>query len=151
MAIHQKLADDNPAVTAFRSEPGGSATATSGCAAVQTGKLSEAEAEYRKALAIQQKLADDNPAVTDFRALLANSHGSLGRLLFLAGKLSEAEAEYRTALAINQKLAGDNLTNTDFRFLLASSHGSLGYVLLVAGKRRGGSRVPQGAGRSIRS
>ena len=28
-----------------------------------TGELSEAEGEYRKALAIQRKLADNNPAV----------------------------------------------------------------------------------------
>ena len=33
-----------------------------------TGKSSEAEAEFRKALAIHQKLADDNPAVTDSAA-----------------------------------------------------------------------------------
>ena len=43
-----------------------------------TGKPSEAEAEYRKALAIQQKLADDNPAVTEFRSRLALSHNNLG-------------------------------------------------------------------------
>ncbi len=36
----------------------------------ETGKTSEAEAEYRKALAIRQKLADDNPAVTEFRSSL---------------------------------------------------------------------------------
>ena len=44
----------------------------------RTGKSSEAEAEYRKALAIQQKLADDNPAVADFRSRLASSHNNLG-------------------------------------------------------------------------
>ena len=44
----------------------------------QTGKQSEAEAEFRKALAIGQKLADDNPAVTEFRSDLAGSHNNLG-------------------------------------------------------------------------
>ena len=34
----------------------------------QTGKPTEAEAEFRRALAIRQKLAADNPAVTEFRS-----------------------------------------------------------------------------------
>ncbi len=45
------------------------------------GKIAEAEAEFRKALAIQQKLADDNPAVTAFRDSLAISHNNLANLL----------------------------------------------------------------------
>ena len=84
-----------------------------------TGKPSEAEAEYRKAIAIQQKLADDNPAVTQFRLFLANHHGRLGMVLMDTGKLSEAEAECRRALAIQQKLADDNPAVTKFRNSLA--------------------------------
>ncbi len=38
------------------------------------GKPSEAEAEYRAALAIRKKLADLNPGVTEFRGNLADSH-----------------------------------------------------------------------------
>jgi tetratricopeptide (TPR) repeat protein len=41
------------------------------------GKLSEAEAEKRKALAIRQKLADENPAVTGFLSAVALSHQNL--------------------------------------------------------------------------
>ena len=63
----RKLADDNPAVTDFRSDLAHSHT-NLGVLLQNTGKPAEAEAEYRKALAIEQKLADDNPAVTDFRA-----------------------------------------------------------------------------------
>ncbi len=51
-----------------------------------TGKLAEAEAEDRKALALYQKLADDNPAVTYFRHLLAHSHFVLGHVLSSTGK-----------------------------------------------------------------
>ena len=118
----------------------------------ETGKPTEAEAEYRQALAIHQKLADDNPAVTDFRsrpggqpqqprhpaerdgqagggggrvprrrwrssrswptttppsptsaASLADSHNNLGLLLSQTGKPAEAEAEYREALAIQRE------------------------------------------------
>ena len=100
----------------------------------QTGKTSEAEAEYRKALAIQQKLADDNPAVTDFRSSLAISHNILGNLLAVTGRSSEAEAEYRKALAIQQKLADDNPAVTEFRNRLAISHNNLGNLLSDTGK-----------------
>ena len=111
----------------------------------QTGKSSEAEAEYRKALAIQQKLADDNPAVTEFRSSLALSHNNLGILLASTGKSSEAEAEYRKALALQQKLADDNPAVTEFRSRLAISHNNLGYAAVQTGKLIGsGGRVPQG-------
>ena len=77
LAIRQKLADDNPAVTEFRSRLADSHN-NLGVLLRETGKPAEAEAEYRKALAIQQKLADDNPAVTEFRSDLAVSHDNLG-------------------------------------------------------------------------
>ena len=99
-----------------------------------TGKSSEAEAEFRKALAILQKLADDNPAVTQFRSDLAGSHNNLGWLLQQTGKSSEAEAEYRKALAIQQKLADDNPAVTEFRSDLAVSHNNLGNLLSDTGK-----------------
>jgi hypothetical protein len=46
-----------------------------------TGKLSEAEAECRTALAIDQKLAGDDPAKTFFRSRVANSYAGLGSVL----------------------------------------------------------------------
>ncbi len=99
-----------------------------------TGKSSEAEAEYRKALAIQQKLAHDNPAVTGFRDVLAFSHHNLGGLLHRMGKSSEAEAEYRKALAIQQKLDNDDPANIHYRGRLAISHQNLGSLLKDRGK-----------------
>ena len=117
-----------------------------------TGKPSEAEAEYRKALAIRQKLADDNPAVTEFRSSLAASHNNLGMRAVGSGKPSEAEAEYRTALAIQQKLADDNPAVTDFRSDLAMQpqqprRPAVGYGQVIGS----GGRVPQGAGDPSRS
>ena len=132
-AIYQKLADDNPAVTEFRSGLA-HATTTSAILLSETGKPAEAEAEYRTALAIQQKLADDNPAVTEFRSSLATSHNNLGILLSQTGKPAEAEAEYRKALAIRQKLADDNPAVTEFRSDLAGSHNNLGILLAETGK-----------------
>ena len=51
LAIYQKLADDNPAVTEFRSRLADSHN-NLGWLLSNTGKPAEAEAEYRKALAI---------------------------------------------------------------------------------------------------
>ena len=114
LALWQKLADDDPAVTDFRSSLADSHL-NLGNLLSKTGKPAEAEAEYRKALAIQQKLADDNPAVTGFRSGLADSHFNLGILLSKTGKPAEAEAEFRKALAIRQKLVDDNPSDIDFR------------------------------------
>ena len=65
LAIRQKLADANPAVTEFQRDL---AAATTASAALlrRHGKPAEA-AEVVEALAIRQKLADDNPAVTEFQ------------------------------------------------------------------------------------
>ena len=114
LAIRQKLADDNPADTDFRSGLADSHF-NLGILLSSTGKPAEAEAEYRKALAIRQKLADDNPADTGFRSGLADSHFNLGILLSNTGKPAEAEAEYRKAVAIRQKLVDDNPSDIDLR------------------------------------
>ena len=84
-----------------------------------TGKSSEAEAEYRKALTVFQELADLHPAVFDFRSRLALCHNNLGNLLAVTGKTSEAEVEYREAVRLFQKLAQDNPAVTEFRSNLA--------------------------------
>ena len=62
-----------------------------------SGKQSEAEAEYRKAIALYQKLADDYPAVTQYRSDLASCLNNLGLLLNHMGRQSESEAEFRKA------------------------------------------------------
>jgi tetratricopeptide (TPR) repeat protein len=133
LAIYQKLADDIPAVTEFRSRLADSHHGL-GWSMSEVGKPVEAEAEYRKALAIQQKLADDNPAVTEFRSRLADCHHNLGVLLFASGKSSEAEGEHRSALAIQQKLADENPAVIEFQNRLALSHSRLGWLLTNTGK-----------------
>ena len=85
LALYQKLADDIPAVTDFRSRLADSHHGL-GWSMADANKPVEAEAEYRKALAIQQKLADDNPAVAEFRSRLADCHHNLGELLLASGK-----------------------------------------------------------------
>ena len=101
----------------------------------ETGKRSQEEAEFRRALEIYQKLADDNPADTKFRDYLAWSLNNLGLVLVVrGGRPSEAEAEYRKGIALYQKLADDNPAVTDFRSSLAGSHDNLGWLLWNTGK-----------------
>ena len=99
-----------------------------------TNKESEAEAEYRKAIALLQKLADDYPAVTEFRSGLAGSLNNLGLLVNQTGRQSESEAEFRKAIALIQKLADDNPAVTHFHYLLAGNRSNLSVTLAATGK-----------------
>ena len=111
LALVQKLADGNPAVTEFRSYLAWSHQ-NLGWTLAATGKPAESEAEFRKALAIRQKLAADNPAETESSQWLADSqadsHFNHGILLLNGGKPAESEAEFRKAVAVRQKLVDDN-------------------------------------------
>ena len=100
----------------------------------ESGKATESEAEFRKALAIRQKLADDDPAVTEFRRLLAQTHKNLGILLEEEGNLPEAEAEHQKALTIRQKLADDNPGIFPIQRDLARSLDDIGCKLAQAGR-----------------
>ena len=81
-----------------------------------------------------QKLAEDNPAVIQFRADLANSHTSLGGLLFGTGKPTEAEAEFRAAVTILGKVVVDDPKVLYHRELLVVALGQLGGLLLKLGR-----------------
>ena len=181
LAIREKLAADNPAVTEFRSDLADSHN-NLGILLSETGRPTEAEAEHREALAIQEKLAADNPAVTDSAATWRSATSTsasccrrlasrrrrrpstarrwrserswpprtppspnsaatwrtattdLGFLLFATGRPTEAEAEYRQALAIREKLAAENPAVTEFRSALADCHNNLGCLLSQTGK-----------------
>ncbi len=103
LAIFQKLADENPAVTECQR----SLAMTHGNIGMlqkETDKNSESLESYRRALAIFQKLVDDNPAATEFQSDLANIHNESGDLLRLNGKPREARASYEAGLAIIEGL-----------------------------------------------
>ena len=91
-----------------------------------TGRLKEAETEYRAAEAIYAKLAADHPADTGFRRGLANCRVNLGWLHYQTSRLPEAETEYRAAAAILEKLAADNPAVTHFRSEMAQAHNHIG-------------------------
>ena len=99
-----------------------------------TGRPTEAEAEYRRALAIQGKLAAENPAVTEFRSRLAQSHDGLGWLLMEAGRPSEAVAEFGRALPLLQKLADDDPKAPGYRQDAANVLNNLSIALRRLGR-----------------
>ena len=63
LAIRQKLADANPAVTEFQNDLA-LCHSQIGASAPADGEAGGGAVAYRKALAIFQKLADANPAVS---------------------------------------------------------------------------------------
>jgi eukaryotic-like serine/threonine-protein kinase len=132
LEIRQKLADDNPAVTEFRSDLAQSYN-NLGWLLSNTGQPAAAEVEYRKALVLQQKLADDNPAVAELRHTLANSRNNFGLLLADTGRPAAAEAEYRKTLAIYQKLSDDNPAIIDYSRGLTYGLINLGNLLADTG------------------
>jgi serine/threonine-protein kinase len=128
LAIRQKLYDDKPAVTSFRSDLA-MGHHNMGRLLLLTDKWSEAATEYRKALVINQKLVEDNSAVTTFRSDLAWSHHGLGEALWNLGKRPEAETEDRRALALLQKLTEENPRVTWFREGMFGVHRHLMFLL----------------------
>ena len=52
----------------------------------QTGKLGEAEAEYRRGLAVLQKIAENDPTNPRYAYFLAESQSKLGEWLWRANK-----------------------------------------------------------------
>jgi tetratricopeptide (TPR) repeat protein len=133
LAIWQKLANANPAVTKFQS---GLAWTHFGVGELlrQTWKPEEGLTEYRQALAIFQKLADANPAVSAFQSGIAWNHKGVGELLRQTRKPEEALTEYRKALAIFQKLADANPAVTEFQDGLNSIRRELPWTVAVAGR-----------------
>ena len=99
-----------------------------------TGKSSEAEAEYRKALAILQKLADDNPAITSIQSGLAYSLRLIGWQLAQAGKTDEAIGYYTREEAIRQKLAEASSATPEDRDSLANCQTNTADVLRRSGR-----------------
>jgi tetratricopeptide (TPR) repeat protein len=99
------------------------------------GKRTEAEPEYRQALALSKQLVVDFPTVPAYRNVLAFSHSTLGTLLTDLRQRTEAEAEVRQALAIVKQLAADFPAVPKYRTNLVGSHIQLGDLLRGQGKR----------------
>ena len=133
LAIRQKLADDNPAITELHTQLARNHNGL-GWLLGNTGKTSEAVTEHRKALAIQQKLADANPGVAAYLSELSYSHYILGSVLLNAGKSSEADDECGKALAVRQKLVENYPAVPQFQRDLAETLSDIGWRLDRTGK-----------------
>ena len=93
------------------------------------GKRTEAEEQFRQALATREKLAADFPAAPASRQEVGSSHHNLGRLLNEMRKGSQAVEQYRQALAIFEKLAADFPAVSKYRRELATSQNNLARLL----------------------
>ena len=134
LAIYQKLADDNPAVTGFRGSLGDNHY-NLGVLLSITGRAAEAEAEHRKALAIHQKLADDNPRIPGYRRSMTRCLNNIGDLLTDAGRATEAIQFFMRSRNILEALVEENSAVEDFRNGLAFSLSGLGRARRRAGDR----------------
>jgi tetratricopeptide (TPR) repeat protein/tRNA A-37 threonylcarbamoyl transferase component Bud32 len=133
LAIWQKLADDFPAVAAYRQGAARSYNSAGGLLAGRN-EADRATEQFREALAIQQKLADDFPGVAEYRQDLANSHNNLGLLLANRNQADRAAEQYRKVLDIQQKLADDFPDVPGYLLELARSHNNLGTLLAGRGQ-----------------
>src|SRR5262249_13553212 len=94
----------------------------------RTGRVKQAEVEYRAARALQQQLVAVLPA-PEYRRDLALSCIHLGGLLKDTDLPKEAEAEYRAARALFAKLVAEFPAAPEHRRGLAMSRHSLGTLL----------------------
>ena len=106
LAIRQKLADANPAVTEFQSDLAASHN-NIGILLSETGKPAEALKAYESARAIRQKLADANPAVTQFQRDLAGQPQQHRDRIGSGRQGSQVPKSQEAALVIKQALADE--------------------------------------------
>jgi serine/threonine-protein kinase len=148
LAMRQKLADANPAVSQFQSDLGYSYN-NIGVALQRAGQTRAALKAHEKARALRQKLADAHPAITVFREDLAYSHNNIGVVLYLRNQTQAALKAYQAALAVRQGLADDHPAVTDFQTVLSDCHHNIGLVLSATGQP-GEALVAHRAARGIR-
>jgi tetratricopeptide (TPR) repeat protein len=128
LAIVQKLADANRAVTQFQDDLALNLM-NNGMFVLTIGRSDEALLTSRKASVISQKLADANPAVPRFQWHLALTYNAVGCCLLNMGKPVEAAAAERKSSDIMQRLLDDHPANTEFQTSLAYSQNNMGRAL----------------------
>src|SRR6185369_15374814 len=92
-------------------------------------KRTEAESEFRAALAIEYQLVANFPAVPAYRRDLAKTLVGLGKLLLDLGKAADAETEFRQALALLDRLVTEFPDVPSYTDHLATTYSSLGLAL----------------------
>jgi tetratricopeptide (TPR) repeat protein len=112
--MFEQLAVDFPAIPSFRRRLAQS-HAVLGLILNEAGRVREAEAAYRAAVAVQKKLVVDFPTSRDYRRALAAIHSDLATLLTGLGQWAEAEVAYREVLTVREQLAADFPTVAEYR------------------------------------
>ncbi len=100
----------------------------------KAGKVAEAQAAYRKAIALQQKLARDFPNIPSYRFDLAGSHLGLADVFRQTGRLKEAEAGIREAVALLERLVAEFPAVGPYRQELARAYEQLSQVMRATGR-----------------
>jgi serine/threonine protein kinase/Tfp pilus assembly protein PilF len=110
--------------------------ARTGLAAILTngGRLEEAEAILRQAVADWHQLVADVPDSPDHRNRLAAAHFQMGKLQAERGRPREAEGCYREATDYWEKLATDFPQVPAYRHSLSVAHRHRGQLLQAAGR-----------------
>jgi tetratricopeptide (TPR) repeat protein len=130
------LADENPAVTAFRDDLGLTHSILS-LALYQAGNPAEGMAEAREAVAIQQQQVDENPTDTVRRDVLAFHFEGLGDAARSAGQTGDAKIAYERAIALLERRVQEEPTNSRHRFSLSDATCRRGLTLRNLGDTAG--------------
>ena len=86
---------------------------------MKLGKLAEAEAESRKALAIVQKLADDHPESPEYAHMLGGTLQNLAEVDLAAKRFQEARERLREAIVRQKKALAAYPRSPEYRQFLA--------------------------------
>jgi serine/threonine-protein kinase len=98
------------------------------------GKMEDALAAHRRALAVRETLATENPADPEIKADVGRSLTSVAAALQFMGQAGEAEATYRKAETLLVELAPTKARAGDTRDALAYCRTRLGRLLSEAGR-----------------
>jgi tetratricopeptide (TPR) repeat protein len=138
LAIAQKLDRDHP----DRTEPPdyghnvALAFASRGGLRQGGGRLDEAEADYREAVAASQALRRKRPDERTYVLELAQFQGALAALSAVRGRPDEAERLFAEAVRPLEALAADFPDLVAYRHSAASLHRGRGFALVAAGRDR---------------
>jgi tetratricopeptide (TPR) repeat protein len=99
----------------------------------ELGSSSDAQADFRQAIAIRERLVRENPAAEDYQDGLGWCYAHLAGAQFQADLLAEAAASYRQLVAIREQLVQDHPARTDYQHQLALGYRELGDLQVRAG------------------
>jgi tetratricopeptide (TPR) repeat protein len=101
------------------------------------GRLVEAEASYRHAMAISQQLARDHPDVAEWQRDLSVGFNHIGELQLAQGRITDAAASFQESLALVTRVASAQPDEAEWQRDLSISHTHVGDAQLALGNATG--------------